>query len=377
MLENRSHCLLIAGTYDGYIVGLEIKNNQELQQNNIPNLYLHPIFAFKAHSSSIRDISANEHFLLTASSDETMRIYNLITRCDSGILTKHQGNINKIILSPKSKYMISCGEDKLICLWNCINWQPLLELSKIHKFNPISVDFHPSMRLALSIDQYGTICLIDLIKGCCSLTTTAHILGPNIPNTTHKSKYGFINRINFNQDGYLYAIISQFNIIVYSLIESDKCVNLFVIPSKLTITAFSWISNNFIIVGFSDGSIKFFYVTLNEFLEIKIIFNYSKFENNIPNLHRIKGVIPIYIAENIVYNGFLGICDSNGLFILFSYIIDQDYPHFILNLKCYDSYNFDTRITCLCTSSNYLNIIYENKKKKIKNKNIKKKIKKD
>ncbi|KAH7647970.1 WD repeat [Cryptosporidium bovis] len=307
-------------------------------------------------------MDSNKQLLVTASGDETIKIYNLKTRCDNGVLSKHKGSVTSVVISTNGKYMISCGEDKLVCLWRCSDWEPLLSIDDCHKYTPVSADFHPSMRLALTLDVKGNICLINLLEG--KITGKYNLTAINDKNNKLVTKYNTFYKIKFNNDGKYYAVISQKNFIISSILNeklyvtlSNDVYNIELSGSK-QITCFTWITNNHFITGFSDGNLKLFMIYDDKLTPIDIEFkvNLESFSVDNPNPHeknRIKGIKIIRSTENNNdIKGILVSCDSSGIFALFKFhILIENELDKVCPGKCIfdilDIYTSENRIICM------------------------------
>ncbi|KAH8741923.1 hypothetical protein FG386_000262 [Cryptosporidium ryanae] len=309
-------------------------------------------------------MDSSKHLLATAGGDETIRIYNLKTRCDNGVLSKHRGSVTSVVISPNSKYMISCGEDKLVCLWRCSDWEPLLLLDECHEYTPISADFHPSMRLALSLDIKGNICLINLLEG--KITGKYNLTQISDKNNKLVAKYDTFHVVKFNKNGKYYAIMSQKNLVISSILDEKLYVTLSnsVCDQKLLgskqITCFTWITDEHFIIGLSNGDLRLFMIHSDELVPINIEFKLnlelsSTEDANPHNNNRIKGIKIIENNESDDFiRGKLVSCDSSGIFSLFKFSIPrlrQSGVGKVYQCKCVfdilDIISSENRITCM------------------------------
>ncbi|OII75578.1 WD repeats-containing protein [Cryptosporidium ubiquitum] len=376
LVNIQEEVLVVGGTYDGGIIGLSLKSHlgkknkqvssaeedaDEEKNKGIKGIF-NMIFAFKAHLASIKDMDSRGNLLVTASTDETMRIYNLKTRCDSGMLTKHQGSVTYVCLSWNSKYLISCGEDKVVCIWRCANWDPVKSFDDIHEFTPISADFHPSMKLALTLDIEGNICMLDLLQGTLATKFTVPGLGKKGANLNRR--FGLFTLIKFNVDGSYYAVLSQRELVISSITDDDdwylssSTANLGLGPVQ--ITSFCWITNQIFLVGSSNGQFRMIQITRERLTELEIIFTFSnEISNEIKNPHlgnRIKGICTIGY-DHLKYRdpnhyktyGKLVTCDSSGIFVLFNFTLNlsEETGKNYCEFEIMDVFDSDNRITCM------------------------------
>ncbi|TRY49646.1 Uncharacterized protein CTYZ_00004019 [Cryptosporidium tyzzeri] len=387
-MSSQEEILVVGGTYDGGIIGLSLRpylsKNKKFESKKVEcieevakddvdeeinkeknsgvNGIFDMVFAFKAHIASIKDMDSKGNILVTASTDETMRIYNLKTRCDSGMLTKHQGSVTYVCLSWNYKYLISCGEDKVVCIWRCSNWDPIKSFDDIHECTPISADFHPSLKLALTLDIEGNICMLNLIEG--NLAAKFTVPGMEKNGQHLNRRYGLFTLIKFNISGTYYAVLSQRELIISNITDkedwylSSSTTDFGVGPSQ--ITSFCWITNQIFLVGFSNGLIRILQVTKQCLINLKITFTVSKTTSDeIKNPHlgnRIKGICMIgynHLKDENLGNsnicGKLVTCDSSGIFVLFNFKLkfNKEIGNNLCELEIMDILDSDNRITCM------------------------------
>ncbi|KAF7457009.1 WD repeat-containing protein [Cryptosporidium felis] len=359
--------LVVGGTYEGGIIGLSLgpgsnggkkgaKDPGDSSQNAVGLFEI--VFAFKDHLGSIKDMDSAENLLVTASTDETMRIYNLKTRCDRGVLTKHRGSVTCVRLSGNCKYLISCGEDKLVCLWKCANWDPVLSLENLHDSTPISADFHPSMRIALTLDVEGNICMINLLEG--SVAARFRAPGKRKDSSGLNRNFTLFTLIKFNKSGTYYAVLSQKEIIFSSIMDDEWYLsftseNLGLGPIQLT--SFCWVTDQLSLIGLSNGELKMLFVSKDILKVLNIGTDLAGTSpEKVENPHsgnRIKGIqiLQHHTVEDKNSFEVLGIlvaCDSSGVFSLFNFKanINPNTLDYSWTSKTLGFFNSENRITC-------------------------------
>lgn len=323
------------------------------------------VFLFSSYTllqASVKDVDSRGNLLITASTDETMRIYNLRTRCDSGVLTKHEGSVTCVRLSQNSKYLISCGEDRAVHIWRCTNWDPVKSFESIHDSTPISADFHPSMKLALTLDIEGNLCMLDLLKGVLAVKFAVPGLGKK--DSRFNRRFGLFTTVRFCTTGSHYVVLSQRELVVVSL-ENDQDWFLSSSTTEMglgaaQITSFCWITDLIFLVGFSNGQLRMLQISGDKLNLLEVSFSLpgqSPTETENPHLrNRIKGICTLgrdharsQTSNHCETLCKLVTCDSSGVFVLFSLALsdDPETGRARCELEILDVLNSDNRITCM------------------------------
>lgn len=60
---------------------------------------LHQVFADHSHSGSIRQVAIGGKVLASGATDEMIRIFNLATRTEVGIVMEHQGKLRLVMIN--------------------------------------------------------------------------------------------------------------------------------------------------------------------------------------------------------------------------------------------------------------------------------------
>ena len=87
----------------------------------------------EGHTSCINTITvtSDNKYIISGSSDKTIRIWNLLERTQEAVLEGHFSYVNSVVLTKDNKYIISGSEDKTIKLWNFFEKQKKLVLKAI------------------------------------------------------------------------------------------------------------------------------------------------------------------------------------------------------------------------------------------------------
>lgn len=93
------------------------KGNTAIIQYNIQGK---EIRRFEGHTNDVNDLAVtlDRKYLISASSDKTVRLWNLQKGELEHTFTDHTWNVNSVIVDPYSKYVVSCGIDGLINVYS-------------------------------------------------------------------------------------------------------------------------------------------------------------------------------------------------------------------------------------------------------------------
>ncbi|CAN8002524.1 unnamed protein product [Ixodes hexagonus] len=148
---------VILGTYEEFVLGYTLEKQGKGKYS------LRQTFTNHSHLGSVRCVAASGKFVATGSADETVRLFNMRTRCEMGTLMQHDGTIADVQFY-KSSHLFSASEDKTICIWNTGSWQCLKTL-RGHKAEVKSLAVHPTGKLLLSVSKDKTLRTWNLVKG--------------------------------------------------------------------------------------------------------------------------------------------------------------------------------------------------------------------
>eukprot|EP01133_Synstelium_polycarpum_P014533 gene14533-17165_t len=162
--------VITVGCYEHSIFGYEailIKDHPELDnpKTNPDGLevLLKNIFAYAAHNGCVKALASGANYLVSSSTDETMKVYKLAKREEYGTLAKHEGWINALTFY-KDTHLIAASRDATLSVWRVKDWECLKQL-KGHKEAVNSVSIHPSGKVALSVGADRRLFLWDLLRG--------------------------------------------------------------------------------------------------------------------------------------------------------------------------------------------------------------------
>lgn len=186
--------LLTIGSYEKTIHGVDFK----LQNDGKTLISKKVSFSMPAHSGYVTAISSGSNFLVSGSTDETIRIFDLKRRKDFGSLTCHSGSVSSLAFY-KQRMLFSGGEDGKIMVTRCSDWEQVMTL-RGHSKGVSTIAIHPSGKLALSSGRDRAIKTWNLVTGKIALKT--------------KSDY-LVDRILWSPQGTSYAYISERHVQVF------------------------------------------------------------------------------------------------------------------------------------------------------------------
>lgn len=236
-------------------------------------------FATHSHVASIRSIASAKHYLASAGADDTVCLYDMRHRIESGKLMHHNGTrmnsaitkfvqyrvqvqfvlrndpyavffadtINCIAFTPEASHLFTCSKDGSIAAIRCGNWQTEKLWRQAHKGSAVNtLAIHPTGKLALSTGADGVLRTWNLVKGRQAYAVNL------VPRLKYDAKNVTIVKWSPNGEKYLLAVNQKID--VYSVeiagIETELTYD-----SKIVCVEF--LKDNLIAVGFEDGKIKF------------------------------------------------------------------------------------------------------------------------
>jgi serine/threonine protein kinase len=161
------------GTYGDFILGREIAWNIEQAFDFIPEQ------TFKGHDDRVYyfsfspDVMANT-YILSASADRTVRLWNIENGCCLKVFTGHHGTVYSVAFSNDCKYIISGSADRTVKLWDIFTGK-CLNTYIGHKELIASVAFSPDGNYILSGSKDKTIKLWDRGSARCLRTFRSYV----------------------------------------------------------------------------------------------------------------------------------------------------------------------------------------------------------
>merc|ERR1711962_999662 len=150
---------ILLGTYEAFVLGYKLADDL-----TTGNRSLQTSFANHAHSSTVRSVAAADKFLVTAGSDENVKIFNLRNRTEHGNLTHSDGTLRSMKFYDK-RHLVTGSEDNMICIVKATgSWNVEKTLAK-HQGAVTDLAVHPSGKMMLSIGEDNKLITWNLIKG--------------------------------------------------------------------------------------------------------------------------------------------------------------------------------------------------------------------
>ena len=126
---------------------------------------------FLGHSGEVRDIdfSPDSKLLVSGGSDRLLKIWEVETGRELATLEGHEDTVLSVAFSPNGKYIASGSMDNTIRLWDAETWEEL-KVYRGHEHYVWSVDFSPDGKLLASGSWDGTVRLWPLPGGDFSIS---------------------------------------------------------------------------------------------------------------------------------------------------------------------------------------------------------------
>ncbi|OQR94892.1 p21-activated protein kinase-interacting protein [Achlya hypogyna] len=225
---------VVAGTYEGMLYGWEVSMDDLLAKK----AKLKMIYGYPAHTECIKSIAMMmEHdgkTLLTGSTDEMIKIYNVKRKVEVGILMQHKGAVTCLEYYGKS-HVLSGSADNTICIWRTSDWNCVHILGG-HKAPVNSIAVHPSGKLAFSVSRDKTLRMWNLVKG----------------------RSAYIRRLDqeasevfLSGDGNRYGLVTGRDVSLFGAANADL---LGVLEHKKKVNTAAFVTNDLVVCGLDDGS---------------------------------------------------------------------------------------------------------------------------
>ncbi|XP_071443123.1 p21-activated protein kinase-interacting protein 1-like [Hetaerina americana] len=240
---------IILGTYEEFLLGYKISKLED------KNYSLANSFANHSHQASVRCCASSGQFLASGGADETIHLYDMVSRKEHGSLVQQNGTITCLAFHGQT-HMFSASEDGTLCVWRVGSWQ-CEKILKGHRGAITSMSIHPSGKLALSVGRDRTLRTWNLVKGRSAyVTNLASVKG---------NKYGVdtgAEDVKWCPDGVHYAVIYRTKIDVYDLNIAGIVYTVDLGDHRVVCTSF--ISDEVMAVGTEAGVIEFHSVDLKK-----------------------------------------------------------------------------------------------------------------
>lgn len=205
-------------------------------------------FATHNHTSSVRSVASDKHYLASGGADDSVYLYDMRYRIESGRLMHHNDTVNCVAFTPEASHLFTCSNDGTIAAIKCGNWQMEKHWQKAHKglgVNTLAI--HPTGKIALSTGADGILRTWNLVKGRQAYATNL------VPRLKLDAKN--VNILKWSPNGEKYLLAVNQRIDVYSVelagIGSE-------IKFNAKIVCVEFLRDDLIAVGLENGQIKFY-----------------------------------------------------------------------------------------------------------------------
>jgi WD40 repeat protein len=230
---------IFLGTYEGrlYVIGLLPKEKEKIEQ-----------FSILSSKNAIRTIYHNEDNLFVSGTDEIIHMYDIYKKESNGDLVTYSGSINDIKMV--KNWLIAAGDEKTIPLWRMSDFSNVINL-KGHKSSINSFDVHNKGGFLVSCGRDKNIIIFNLMNGL-KLGKFEMDFICNKVQLFHLSK--FVLAV-FDLHIYIIEItkstVKKEECFIQKLDFKKKINNAFVIKSKL-------------IIFFIDGEVKLYDIEIKD-----------------------------------------------------------------------------------------------------------------
>lgn len=292
---------VVVGTYEQFVLGYQFVKCEEGKKFNFS-------FANHSHQGTVKSLATCDKWLASSSSDETIRLYDMFTRKESGLLMEQNGTISCICFTPDASHLISASEDGSIAIFKTGSWQLEKVWNSAHKGSSVTfIAVHPTGKLALSLGKDLTLRTWNLVKGRPAYTT-------NLSRCKTQLEY-----IVWSPSGDYYAIPMNTTLELFS-VNTGGVSQVFKFKSRVTCAIF--LNDKVLCVGEDSGEVSGQCTETG--LELWTITSGEK---------RVRGIA--------VYKKYLITGCSNGTVAAYKIPSPAETPSLITTI------NADCRITCL------------------------------
>ncbi|MBN1167178.1 MAG: hypothetical protein JXA44_08640, partial [Methanospirillaceae archaeon] len=127
------------------------------------------------HTGSVNSVAISTDGLkaVSGSDDKTVRIWDLVTRVCTGVITDHTDSVKSVALSPDGKTVVSGSADNTIRVWDLITGECTAVLEG-HTDSVNSVAFFPDGKTVVSGSNDYTVRVWDSVTKRCTAVLKGH-----------------------------------------------------------------------------------------------------------------------------------------------------------------------------------------------------------
>uniref|UniRef100_A0A8D8ZIY3 p21-activated protein kinase-interacting protein 1-like n=1 Tax=Cacopsylla melanoneura TaxID=428564 RepID=A0A8D8ZIY3_9HEMI len=196
---------ILIGTYEEFVLGYQLIKTED-EENKYS---LHQTFVTHSHTASVRSLASTPKLAASSGADETVILYDMAKRKQSGALMQQEGTITCLKFTPDGSHLISCSDDGSIAIFRVGSWQLEKLFKNAHKGTAVNhIAVHPSGKLAMSVGRDKTLRTWNLIKGRSAYITNLSSFGVSLEN---------LDLVVWSPEGLLYALPIQTKALVFSV----------------------------------------------------------------------------------------------------------------------------------------------------------------
>ncbi|KAG8459064.1 hypothetical protein KFE25_002471 [Diacronema lutheri] len=153
--------VIVIGTYAGHVLAFTVHADRDAGR------ILAPILGLKAHGGSVRSVCTSGRFAVSASSDETMSVFDLVKVVDLGQLYQDSRGVSTVAMYGGS-HLLTGSDGGRMAIFRSSDWEELTSMAA-HPSGVVDVAIHPSGRLALSVGKEPQLYTWNLMRAKCVL----------------------------------------------------------------------------------------------------------------------------------------------------------------------------------------------------------------
>jgi serine/threonine protein kinase/WD40 repeat protein len=165
----------------------------------VPQIVVQPLGALAGHTADVQAmlLLKDGRTLVTASSDQTVRFWDLQEERALRILRDHTNVVKALSMTTDQEILITAGDDRTIRFWAMADGQPLATIVDAHPLPINALEVSHNGRLLISADSGGGIYLWDLTD------QTGRISPQNLETAVPRRRLeadGTVNDLRFTRD---------------------------------------------------------------------------------------------------------------------------------------------------------------------------------
>ncbi|KAL4422432.1 hypothetical protein ABPG75_008629 [Micractinium tetrahymenae] len=235
---------LLAGSYERFLFGLRISQDQEgdEQQHQLARSFTHA-----AHKGVVKCIAAAGQWAATGGADDLIHLYDLKNDKDLGFLmSPGEGAVTALaFFTPAAAYspthMLSGSADGSLSVWAAGGGWESMKTMRGHRREVSAIAVHPSGLVALTTSRDCCLRMWDLVKGRCTYTSRLEAEAEGVAFCAEDG-------------GERYALLCGARVTLHSVQGGEGVLCTLSHPRRVLCMA--WAPGNRIVTGSEDGSLR-------------------------------------------------------------------------------------------------------------------------